>query len=85
MRDDPYDLENPRSLENTLTVSALCEGSDALKQMLVDALGEKMARKGVGDGEWAFDSIASVAPVNPKFEGSRMYEGLAFALRLNSP
>ena len=82
MRDDPYDLENPRSLQNELTVSALCEGSAELKRMLQAALSETMAAAGYGEGEWEFDSIAAIEPVNPRFEGSRMYDGLRFDLRV---
>lgn len=81
MADDPYDLENPRSLQNELTVSIACEGSAALRAMLEAALGEVMASAGVGEGRWAFDSIAAIRPVNPRFEGSRMVEGLEFDLR----
>ena len=81
MADDPYDLENPGSLQNELTVSPICEGSAALKAMLEAALGKAMAAAGVGEGMWAFDSIAAVKPVNPRFEGSRMYDGLQFDLR----
>ena len=79
--DDPYDLENPRSLQNDLTVTATCEGSAALKAMLESALSERLSRDGFGEGEWEFDSIASIAPADPRFEGSRMYESLAFGLK----
>ena len=79
--DDPYDLENPRSLQNELTITAKCEGSAALKAMLESALGEQLAREGYGEGEWALDSIAAIEPRDPRFEGSRMYESLAFDLR----
>ena len=82
MADDPYDLENPRSLQNELIVSSTCEGSAALKAMLEAALGEVMASAGVSEGEWAFDSIAAIRPVKPRFEGSRMYDGLQFDLRV---
>jgi len=81
MADDPYDLENPRSLQNELTVSTACEGSAALRSMLESALGEVMASAGIDKGRWAFDSIVAIRPVNPRFEGSRMVEGLAFELR----
>ena len=81
MTDDPYDLENPRSLQNELTVTAACEGSDALKAMLEAALGEKLRAEGYADGAWALDSIADIVPESPRFEGSRMYDALAFSLR----
>ena len=82
MADDPYDVENPRSLQNELTITATCEGSDALKAMLEAALSEQMAVAGYEDGEWRLERIESVEPVNPRYEGSRMYEGLAFGLRV---
>ena len=50
--------------------------------MLEAALGEQLAAEGYGDGEWQLDSIESIEPVNPRFEGSRMYDGLAFDLRV---
>ena len=81
MADDPYDLENPRSLQNELTVSPRCEGSAALKAMLEEGLGEVLAEEGYGPGEWEFYDIRAVAPVDPLFEGSRMFRGLEFALR----
>ena len=84
MKDDPYDLENPRSLENDLTVNARCDGSQTLKQMLVDALADAMRSEGFVDGEWAFDSIAAIQPVNPRFEGSYMYDDLAFDLNVRA-
>ena len=80
MTDDPYDLENPLSLQNELTVGERCEGSDALKGMLEAALGKKLGEMGYGDGEWEFESIESVEPADPRFEGSRMYDGLKFGL-----
>ena len=82
MKDDPYDLENPRSLQNELTVSAACEGSAALKGMLEKTLGEQLATEGWEADQWELDSIAAIEPVNPRFEGSRMYEGLKFSLRV---
>ena len=81
MVDDPYDVENPRSLQNELTISPDCAESPALREMLETALAEQLATDGWGEGEWEFDSIASVEPVNPRFEGSKCFDGLAFGLR----
>ena len=80
MVDDPYDLANPLSLQNELTITDRCEGSEALKGMLEAALARKLGEQGYGDGEWTFESIASVEPVDPRFEGSRMYDGLKFGV-----
>ena len=82
VRDDPYDLENPRSLESDLTVTAHCEGSESLREMLEAALQPVMAEAGYASGEWAFEAIEAIEPVNPRFEGSRLYDGLAFDLRV---
>ena len=81
MQDDPYDLENPHSLQNELTISDLCEGSATLKAMLEEALGPVMAEAGYGEGEWRFGIIEAITPVSPRFEGSRMFEKVRFALR----
>ena len=82
MVDDPYDLENPRSLENDLTFTAACEGSIKLRKLLTAELSDAMAGMGYDSDDWAFDSIAAIEPVDPRFEGSYMYENLAFDLRV---
>ncbi len=81
-RADPYDLENPRSLENDLTFTARCDGSIKLRRMLTDALQPVMAEAGFGEGQWQFDSIVDIEPVEPRFPGSLLYDKLAFELRV---
>ena len=81
-REDPYDLENPRSLENDLTFTARCDGSIKLRRMLTDALKPVMAEAGFGEGQWQFDSIVDIEPVEPRFPGSLLYDKLAFELRV---
>ena len=83
MTDDPYDLENPSSLQNELTFTATCEGSQKLRQMLTDALKDVMSKQGFDD--WRLDSIQNIEPVNPRFEGSKLYDGLAFDLTVMVP
>ena len=82
MVDDPNDLENPKSLQSDLTFTPQCEGSLKLKRMLEQALAPVMKAAGFEDDAWAFDRIAAIEPVDPRFEGSRMYDGLAFDLRV---
>ena len=82
MADDPSDLENPKSLQSDLSFTAECEGSIKLRKMLVSALAPVMEAAGFDKDAWAFDRIAAIEPVNPRFEGSRMYDGLAFDLRV---
>ena len=81
-RADPYDLENPRSLENDLTFTARCDGSIKLKRMLTDALKPVMAEAGFGEDQWQFDSIVDIEPVEPRFPDSLLYDKLAFELRV---
>lgn len=84
MADDPYDLENPRCLTSELTFSATCEGSLKLRDMLAAGLERVMAEEGFPPDNWAFDAIVAIEPVNPRFEGSKMYDGLAFDLRVRA-
>lgn len=78
---DPYDLENPSSLASSLTIGATGEGSATLKQMLTDALTDQMSQS--ADTLWQFEAIENIYPTNPKFEGSLMYQSLAFDIRLS--
>lgn len=84
MAEDPYDLENPSSLQNDITIDPECKGSSALKQMLMEALSAEMAKQGFSDGNWKFEKIIAVAPANPRFEGSMMYDDLAFTVNLKA-
>ncbi|MBQ6374197.1 MAG: SpoIID/LytB domain-containing protein [Clostridia bacterium] len=82
MVDDPYDLENPRSLVNDLSFTAKCDGSLKLKQMLTAALEPVMADAGFAPDTWVFDAISGIEPVDPRFDGSYMYDRLAFDLKV---
>ena len=41
-----------------------------------------MAEQGFKVGTWAFDSIAAIEPIHPRFEGSYLYDDLAFDLNV---
>ena len=82
MTEDPYDLENPKSLQSELTIAPDCAGSEALRTMLEAELGDVLAEEGYGEGEWELAEIASIEPVKPRFKGSLMCDGLAFVLRV---
>ena len=84
MTADPYDLENPSSLSNAITVSDQCEGSAKLRAMLMDALAERMRADGWQDGQWTFEAIEAIEPANPRFEGSLMCDHLAFTVRVST-
>ncbi len=74
MKDDPYDLENPRSLVNGVSFSADLSDCAALRAMLEAALAEQL------DGAWELVRVEDIEPVDPAAEGSYMYRGLRFAL-----
>ena len=78
--DDPYDLENPRSLKNELTITPRCGGSEALKALLEEALSVPLTFMGYAADEWRLDAIAAIAPANPVARGSRWFRELDFAV-----
>ncbi len=80
--EDPYDLENPRSLQNELTVTPACNESGALKDMLTDALGSAMQEMGYWPADWRFESIAAIEPVNPRAPSKKWFDGLRFDLNV---
>ena len=80
MADDPYDLENPASLVNSLTFRADLSDSAALRGMLEEGLAAlEMPYEDV-----QIESVVSVEPVEPRFEGSYMYTQLRFTLSLSA-
>ena len=80
MVDDPYDLENPASLVNSLTFRADLSDSAALRGMLEEGLAAlEMPYEDV-----QIESVVSVEPVEPRFEGSYMYTQLRFTLSLSA-
>ncbi|HIU33185.1 MAG TPA: SpoIID/LytB domain-containing protein [Candidatus Pullichristensenella excrementigallinarum] len=76
MVEDPYDLENPSSLVNSLTVSANCEQSAALLTMLQ----EELAELNLPEKDVQFERVVDVEAVEPASEGSLMYTKLRFTL-----
>ena len=79
-RDDPYDLENPRSLVNSARFSPDLQDSPALRGLLEAALQDQAP----ADGELRVDRVRSVLPTAPKRTGSRMYERLRFTVEASS-
>ena len=80
MADDPYDLENPASLVNSLTFRADLSDSAALRDMLEEGL----AALEMPYEDIQIESVVSVEPVEPRFEGSYMYTQLRFTLSLSA-
>ncbi len=80
MTDDPYDLENPASLVNSLSFQSDLSDSAALRGMLEEAVAAlALPYEGV-----QIESVVSLEPVEPKFEGSYMYTQLRFTLSLSA-
>lgn len=78
MKEDPYDVENPKSMVNAYTVSLSYDAASKLYQML-DAKADKS-----GHDEVRIDSIASIAFANPKFEGSLMCRDMNVTIVLSA-
>ena len=80
MVDDPYDLENPSSLVNSVTFQSDLSDNAALKAMLEEGLAAlELPYVGV-----ALENIVSIEAVEPKFEGSYMYTKLRFTLSVSA-
>ena len=82
-RDDPYDLENPRSLVNSLRFTADLADSAEVYSLLEEHLNDAARAAGWNYEEMRIDRILAIEPTQPKREGSRMYERLRFALAVS--
>ena len=80
MVDDPYDLENPSSLVNSVTFQADVSDNATLRSMLEEAL----TALDLPYEDVALESVVSIEPVEPKFEGSYMYTQLRFTLSISA-
>jgi len=80
---DPYDLENEKSLVDSLVFGPDCAESPELKKLLEGKLAEQVKIQSLAAEEIRFESIVSVEPVNPVAEGSIMYRNLRFGLQVS--
>ena len=80
MVDDPYDLENPSSLVNSVTFAGDLSDNATLKAMLEEGL----ASLNLPYEDVALESVVSIEAVDPKFEGSYMYTKLRFTLSVSA-
>ena len=80
MVDDPYDLENPSSLVNSISFQADVSDNATLRGMLEEAL----AAMDLPYEDVELESVVSIEPVEPKFEGSYMYTQLRFTLSISA-
>lgn len=77
-KEDPYDLENPRSLVSSFSVPEAYHPENKLYQLL-DARLDK-----TGHTDVRIDSIANIALADPKFENSLMCQTMNFTLNLSA-
>ena len=86
MKDDPYDLENPRSTVKSgrIPFSPAC-GSE-IHSLLATALSEEMASLGMSDDieNIRIDKIHSLTLADPDREGSRMYKNMVFEVEVSA-
>lgn len=87
VKDDPYDLENPMSIQKSYKLSKAGDGIlEPLKSYLLDALSGEMERlqySGAPD-QIRIDEVMSVRLDKPRFaEESQVYDQIAFQLRVS--
>ena len=89
MRDDPYDFENPDSIVKRYTLPKKTKKAgvgDALHQVLVSALGDKLMALGAQTEPDCvrIDEVIGLELSEPKYEGdSRLMTHMAFTLRIS--
>lgn len=77
-KDDPYDLENERSLVNAFEVPKEYDGENALWQIIQSRITND------GHVQLRVDRIVSVETAEPMFEGSRMYKTMVFGVEVSA-
>lgn len=82
-RDDPYDLENPSSMVVSQSIGEDGSGNAPLRAMLDAALPEAAQAQGISTEGLQLEQILSIEPINPKVEGSRMYQTLRFTIGIS--
>ena len=77
-KDDPYDLENPRSLVNSFALPKAYDAANPLWQTIVSRM------EIGGHMQWRADGIVSVEMAEPVFDGSRMYGSIVFGVQAST-
>lgn len=79
--EDPYDLENPRSMVNSVDVFADYPANDeALRQLLDARLSDALAAADCSMENAQIVRIDAVEAAEPRFAGTRQYEKLVFTV-----
>ncbi len=83
--EDPYDLENPYSIVESVFFTPTLEENEEIKTLLGGMLAVAAAEKGHSLDGLQFERVISVEPVNPVAEGSKMYKTLRFGVKGSLP
>ena len=80
MKDDPYDLENPKSTVKSARIPYAPAYGSEIHRLLATALSEEMASLGMSDEieNIRIDNIKSIELADPDQKGSRMYRNMVF-------
>ncbi|MBQ2433684.1 MAG: SpoIID/LytB domain-containing protein [Clostridia bacterium] len=85
MKDDPYDLENPRSTVKSARIPYSPEYGSEIHRLIATALSEEMSALGMSDDvqDIRIDKIVSVTLADPDTKGSRMYKNMVFEVEIS--
>ena len=85
MKDDPYDLENPRSTVKSARIPYSPEYGSEIHRLIATALSEEMSALGMSEDvqDIRIDRIASVTLADPDTKGSRMYKNMVFEVEIS--
>ncbi len=86
LKDDPYDLENPRSTVKKAFIPFTPEPGSPVSNALISAISEEMATMGYSDGEGdiRIDKIISITPAEPDVKGSLMFKRMDFEMSVSA-
>lgn len=86
MKDDPYDLENPRSTVKSARIPYSPAYGSEIHRLLATGLSEEMASLGMSDDieNIKIDKITSVTLADPDTKGSRMYKSMVFEVEVSA-
>lgn len=86
MKDDPYDLENPRSTVKSARIPYSPAYGSEIHRLLATALSEEVSSLGMSDDieNIRIDKIKSITLADPDTKGSRMYKNMVFEVEVSA-
>ncbi len=85
MKDDPYDLENPKSTVKSARIPYSPAYGSEIHRLLATGLSEEMAALGMSDDieNIKIDRITSITLADPDTKGSLMYKNMIFEVEVS--